>query len=147
MADIRHRIAVKAPREQVYNALATIEGLAGWWTRDTRGEAAPGKNIAFYFGGENPAAVMTVTEQGPNRVAWRCDEGPEEWLGTTVTFDLKREDEYTVVLFTHAGWQEPVEFMHHCSSRWAYFLFSLKAGIERGAATPWPDDEPIDNWG
>ncbi len=37
MADIRHRVGIAAPRERVYRALATREGLSGWWTRDVRG--------------------------------------------------------------------------------------------------------------
>jgi uncharacterized protein YndB with AHSA1/START domain len=32
MANIIHRIGIKASPDKVYRALATIEGLAGWWT-------------------------------------------------------------------------------------------------------------------
>ena len=42
------------------------------------------------------------------------------------TGDLKQEDDYTIVLFEHQGWKEPVEFMHHCSTKWATYLMSLK---------------------
>ena len=37
--------------------------------------------------------------------------------------------------------------MGHCSTKWAYFLLGLKAGLEGGKATPWPDDMPISSWG
>jgi hypothetical protein len=67
-------------------------------------------------------------------------EGADEWVGTTIAFDLTRQGDETVVLFTHAGWREPVEFMAHCSARWAYFLFSLKSYQETGKGTPFPDD-------
>ena len=63
-----------------------------------------------------------------------------EWVGTTVAFDLTHRDDESVVLFTHAGWREPTEFMAHCSARWAYFLLSLKRLLEHGAGTPFPDD-------
>ena len=53
----------------------------------------------------------------------------------------------TVLLFTHADWREPVEFMHHCSTKWAYFLLGLKAGFEGGSATPYPGDMAISRWG
>jgi hypothetical protein len=43
-------------------------------------------------------------------------------------------------MFTHADWREPVEFMAHCSARWAYFLLSLKSYAEIGKGTPFPDD-------
>ena len=45
MADIRHRVDIAAPRERVYQALATREGLSGWWTRDVWGEAEPGGEL------------------------------------------------------------------------------------------------------
>lgn len=49
----------------------------------------------------------------------------------------------TFVLFTHAGWREPVEFMHHCSTKWAVFLLSLKNWIERAEGRPHPYDVKI----
>ena len=66
--------------------------------------------------------------------------------GTEITFDLKRDGDETVVLFTHAGWGEPVEFMHHCTTAWGYFLMSLKHDVEAGAGNPFPDHEKISSW-
>jgi uncharacterized protein YndB with AHSA1/START domain len=147
MADIRHRVGIDAPIDQVYEALTTTEGLAAWWTRHVEGESVPGGRVAFYFGGPDAAAVMEVTElTPPTRVRWRCVEGPAEWLDTTIDFELAQHGDETVVLFTHGGWREPVEFMHHCSTRWAYFLIGLRAGLGGGKATPWPDDDKISSW-
>jgi hypothetical protein len=73
-------------------------------------------------------------------------DGPPEWLGTKIRFDLKREDDYTVILFRHEGWKEPVEFMYHCSTKWAVFLMSLKSLVETGAGQPSPNDVRISNW-
>ena len=40
MVDILHRIGVEqASPKQVYDALTTLDGLAGWWTEDTTGDA------------------------------------------------------------------------------------------------------------
>jgi hypothetical protein len=49
----------------------------------------------------------------------------------------------TFVLFKHANWMEPVEFMHHCSTKWATFLLSLRDFIERSAGRPVPNDLKI----
>ena len=38
MVDILHRIGATASQEDVYAALTTIDGLAGWWTEDTTGD-------------------------------------------------------------------------------------------------------------
>ena len=38
------------------------------------------------------------------------------------------------------GWKEPVEFMHHCSTKWATYLMSLKSLVETGKGEPNPND-------
>ena len=142
MPDIRHRVAITAPIESVYEAVATPEGISRWWTRDgVRGEGTEGSKLQFFFGQPDPAAIMEVTRLDPDgHVSWNCIEGADEWVGTTLTFDLTHNDDQTVVLFTHADWREPVEFMAHCSARWAYFLLSLKSLLETGRGTPFPED-------
>ena len=46
MADIIHRVGIKAPPSKVYAALSTIEGAAGWWTTETTGDSESSGNIA-----------------------------------------------------------------------------------------------------
>ena len=146
MPDILHRIGTTTAPEKVYDALTTIDGLGGWWTSDTQGDATTGGTITFRFG-DVGGFDMKVLEERPNeRVAWEVTDGPEEWVGTRISFDLKQEDGYTIVLFTHADWREPVEFMAHCSTKWATFLMSLKEMVETGAGAPHPEDVRISNW-
>ncbi|MFE0677351.1 SRPBCC domain-containing protein [Streptomyces sp. NPDC058867] len=145
MVDILHRIGVTSPPGDVYTALTTIDGLAGWWTRDTEGDSEVGGVIRFRFlpGGFD----MKVLEAAPaERVVWEVVDGPEEWIGTRVVFDLKQEDDFTIVLFRHEGWREQVEFMNHCSTKWAIYLMSLKKLVETGKGEPSPDDVMISNW-
>jgi hypothetical protein len=90
---------------------------------------------------------MEVVELEPaKRVRWQVAEGPPEWVGTHVTFDLSEVDGYTIVLFKHEGWEEPVEFMHHCSTKWASYLLSLKQLVETGTGAPAPRDVMISDW-
>jgi len=148
MADIRHRVGIAASPRRVYETLTTVEGLSGWWTRDADGDPHPGGTLRFFFGGSEPGAVMEVVELAPpHRVGWRCTNGVHEWVTTNITFELQPAPDETVLLFTHADWREPVEFMHHGSTKWAYFLLGPKAWLEGGEATPSPDDMPISSWG
>jgi uncharacterized protein YndB with AHSA1/START domain len=146
MVDILHRVGAKTPTpEKAYDALTTIDGLAGWWTKDTKGSPEVGGVLEFRF----PAGGfdMEVVEQRPSeRVVWRVVAGPVEWIGTTIEWDLRQDGDYTIALFAHRGWAEPVEFMHHCSTKWATFLMSLKSLVETGEGAPAPSDVPIDNW-
>ncbi len=91
MVDILHRIATTtATPEKLYDALTTVEGLAGWWTEKTTGDAGLGGKVEFRF--PDGGFVMEVEELRPSeRVVWRVVDGPEEWVGTTVEWDLRQD--------------------------------------------------------
>ena len=146
MVDILHRVGIKSQVADVYTALTTAEGLAGWWTTKTEGDGDEvGGVVQFRFGAGG--FDMKVLELDTDKhVLWEVVDGPEEWMGTHVRWDIAQADDYTVVLFKHEGWKEPVEFMHHCSTKWAIFLMSLKSLVETGKGNPDPDDVKIDNW-
>jgi uncharacterized protein YndB with AHSA1/START domain len=142
MLSILHKVGIKSSASDVYRALTTLQGLAGWWTTDTRGSSDPGEVIEFHFG--RGRADMRVLELDPEKhVAWQVTAAHPDWIGSKVSFELKPEGEQTTVLFRHEGWQEPNEFMHHCSTKWATFLLSLKAFVETGKGAPFPDDVQI----
>jgi uncharacterized protein YndB with AHSA1/START domain len=147
MPDILHRVGIKSSAKDAYKALTTIDGLAGWWTSTTKGDSKVGGQIHFQFG-DRGFFDTKVLELIPNeRVLWQVVDGPAEWVGTKIGFDLKQEGEQATVLFKHQGWKEPVEFMHHCSTKWAIFLMSLKSFVETGKGTPFPNDVRITlNW-
>ncbi|MFI7542608.1 SRPBCC domain-containing protein [Actinoplanes sp. NPDC049599] len=146
MVDILHKVGIKGSAAAVYAALTGTEGLAGWWTTDTAGD---GENVGgvltfrFAAGGFD----MKVRQLDPGkRVLWEVIDGPEEWIGTHVDWVLDQSGDYTVVLFHHQGWREPVDFMHHCSTKWATYLMSLKSLIETGKGAAHPHDVKIDSW-
>jgi uncharacterized protein YndB with AHSA1/START domain len=146
MVDILHKVGAKASLEDTYKALTSRDGLAAWWTYRASGEAGKvGGLLEFRF--ERGGFDMKVVELEPNaRVVWKVIDGPEEWIGTTINFDLKKDGDYSIVLFSHRGWKEPVEFLRHCSTKWAVFLVSLKSLLETGKGAPEPNDIKIDNW-
>ncbi len=147
MPDILHKVAIKASPNAVYRALTTLEGLAGWWTADTTGDCNVGGAILFRFG-DRGRIEMKVIELVPNRrVLWQVTGGPESWIGTKVSFDLSQDGDYTAILFKHAGWKEPSEFMHACSTKWAMFLMSMKSLFETGKGAAYPNDVHIGNRG
>jgi uncharacterized protein YndB with AHSA1/START domain len=151
MLDIVHRVGIKAPASQVYEALSTIDGLSRWWTTTTSGSSKVGGTIGFRFFIETGAEIggfdMDVLELVPNeKVRWRVKGGPAEWIGTDIEFVLSRQDEHTIVMFAHRGWREEVEFTAHCSTKWATFLLSLRDLLETGQGRPAPNDLRIGNW-
>jgi len=148
MVDILHRVGAQTPSpEKVYDALTTVEGLAGWWTEDVKGTGDEvGGVVAFRFPPVGGFDMEVLDLRPSERVTWRVVDGPEEWIGTTIDWQLSQQGDWTVVLFAHRGWAEPVEFMHHCSTKWGSFLLSLKALVETGRGAPAPRDVPISDW-
>ena len=151
MVDMLHRVGIQSSLDQVYRALSTREGVSGWWTNNTQGESKVGGALKFRFsdpsGVEIGGFAMKVLDLQPaKRVLWQVVDGPKEWIGTKISWELKQEGDYVIVLFKHLGWKEPVELMHHCSTKWAIFMMSLKSLVETGKGSPSPDDVKIDNW-
>ncbi|SDE37524.1 SRPBCC family protein [Glycomyces harbinensis] len=146
MVDILHRTGFEnTSTEKVYEALTTLDGLRGWWTGDTTGKTDLHDVIAFRF--PDGGFDMKITELAPGRrVEWEVVGGTPEWIGTKVHWDLKQDGDWAILLFKHEGWREPVEFMHHCSSKWGTFLISLKHFVETGKGEPAPNDVKTDNW-
>jgi hypothetical protein len=154
MPDILHKVGIKsASLNEVYTALTTIEGLSEWWTTNPQGDGSgdsPGDSrvggvLQFRFGAGG--FDMKVLELQPaRRVLWQVVDGPTEWIDTQISFELDQRGDWIIVLFKHEGWQAPVEFMHHCGTKWAVFLLSLKSLLETGKGSPWPNEIKLDSW-
>src|SRR5271156_3855118 len=99
MADILHKVGIKSSSVNgVFKALTTVEGLSAWWTTTTEGESNVGGVLRFRFGAGG--FDMRVLELDPaRRVLWQVVDGPEEWLGTKIGFDLEQRGDWTIVLF------------------------------------------------
>ena len=146
MAEINHRIGIAGSLDEIYAALTTNDGLSSWWwTTDTTGAGDVGSTIKFRFGGGGPD--FEVTELVKNAlVKWKHSGNvPEDWEGSEVSFELRKEKKEVIVLFRHFNWNEASEFMSHCSTKWAVFMLSLKDAIENGQGRPFPNDINIDH--
>ena len=147
MPDILHRVGMQGSPAQVYDAIATTKGLSHWWITGTTGETSVGGLVKVRPEKGDSGFDMRVVESKPGEVVrWQCEGGPPEWIGTQLTFRLLEKGPETYVLFTHAGWKDPLEFMHHCSTKWAVFLLSLKSLLETGKGAPWPNEIKLDSW-
>jgi len=143
MADILHRVAIKAPAAKVFWALSEEEGLGGWWTRNVQASSIVGAVNRFRFDDRGFNDMRVVELLPGKRVKWECVDGAAEWIRTILTFDLREQDGATMVLFAQRGWKEQVEFMHYCSTKWGVYLLSLKSLCETGRGAPYPDDVDI----
>jgi uncharacterized protein YndB with AHSA1/START domain len=95
--DIRKTVVLKAPIEKVWRAVATSEGIAGWWMPNTF-EPVVGHAFLLHSGhfGDSPCTVTEIDP--PHRVAF--DWG-KDW---NLAFELREVDGNTEFTLIHSGW-------------------------------------------
>ena len=125
MLNILHRVGIAAAPSRVFEALTTTDGISGWWA-EAHGDASQGGGFDFRGG------RLNVVQADAGLVKWRYSGPFQDWADTEIVFRIKPHDDQTVVLFSHEGWREPNEIMHHCSTKWAMYLLSLKDLVEKG---------------
>jgi uncharacterized protein YndB with AHSA1/START domain len=141
MATILLRMPVDADPKRSYDALATTDGVNGWWSNHTDGPNGVGSTMKVAF----PDVPMTfdfeVREEVPGeRVVWRCIAGPPEWVGTDVSFDVQVDGQRnTSVLFSHDGWATTEDSFPFIAYSWAQILPRLKKLVESGEKDPFFD--------
>jgi uncharacterized protein YndB with AHSA1/START domain len=136
---IFHRLLIETPAEKLYEAITTQEGLAGWWTTETTAKPEVGNVMRFAFGPDYFKEIRVEELKPYSKVKWRCLKGFEDWVGTTLTFELIPHAKGTVLLFHHDGWAAYTPEFASCSFDWALFFRSLKLLCETGKGSPYPD--------
>lgn len=138
--DYARRVAFRASSEQVFKAIATVEGLQGWWTTRVTGSDSPGGELRFEFEGLKEHIIMRVEEAtSPSSVRWTCVVHTEldDWDGTQVTFDIApRGAEGCELSFRHVGLRPSFDCYEMCEDGWEHFLTSLVGYVDRGEGTP-----------
>jgi uncharacterized protein YndB with AHSA1/START domain len=132
-------VAMAARPERVFEALTTLDGLAGWWTPAVGGTPTAGGEITFRFGDQ--AIVMRVAHvDPPASVVWTCVSHSKfpEWRDSTLRFDLRPHgDEHTWLAFQHVGLAPRLECYSQCEAGWHHYLASLAADVAGNGGSPW----------
>ena len=142
MPDIMHRIKIPAPPEQVYQALTTADGIRNWWTRDAELDQQTGGIGEFRFCGRRFVARVKVDElTPPTRVGWTVTNAA--WDGNTIQFDLEADGSNSWLSFTHRGFSKADQGYAGATTRWGYYLLSLRRYLQTGKGMPNPDDTDL----
>lgn len=138
MADLHHEISIDASPEKVYEAIATQEGLRGWWTGDSVAESRVGSVAEFGFYNRQFLFRMRIDELTPDkRVVWSCLGDHDEWRGTRLTWDISRKNGATLLHFVHGNWRSTTNFFASCNSTWGMLMYRLKDYVEGKASGPY----------
>ncbi len=140
--DYHYQFTVPASPKQVLEAISRIPA---WWTINMEGECRkPGDSFIVQFADVH-RTTQRVTEYVPGeRMVWLVTESHlpwlkdvEEWKGTEIVFEVRRDGSRTRLLFTHKGLTPTVECYEQCEKGWAFFLgTSLYKLITEGVGEP-----------
>lgn len=145
MTEIVHLIKIRASQESAFQAMSTVEGIRNWWTRDAVLAAEVGGAGEFGFYDHRMVIKIKIAElMPPHRVAWEpVSSTGGSFDGTTISFDLKSDGDVTSVLFAHRGFKSAGENVASATTRWGFYLLSLKRYLETGKGSPNPEDTEL----
>jgi uncharacterized protein YndB with AHSA1/START domain len=139
MSAIVQELTIEAKPEQVFHALTTPDGIAGWWSNHVTTEPKVGTltEVRFENGGVFHLEI-TDLEVG-KKVHWHVKLSPHDWEGSSITWDLTPISEGTKLLFSHHNlFVGPTGYsVEETRAGWEYFLPSLKSYLETGKGTPY----------
>jgi len=134
--DIVHSIDIETTPDRLYEAITKKAWLAGWWTPESNAEPKVGALNEFRFGPET-TLMFRVAELEPARhVAWSSVQGPPDWKGTHVTFDITPKGDAVNLRFSHTGFAADYELFATFNYLWAQNIRSLKLFLETGTGEP-----------
>jgi hypothetical protein len=127
MNDYKISFIVELRPKEVFDAIINVRG---WWGEDVQGNTdTVGDEFTYRVEGVH-FCKLRVTELIPNKkVTWLVldnnmsfVEDQTEWVGTTISFEIGRENGQTEVRFTHVGLQSQFECFDVCSDAWGSLM-------------------------
>lgn len=111
----------------VFNAVCSPQQ---WWPGEVQGNAAQLNDEFTYRYKEFHFTRQRVVEIIPDqKVVWlviesmiNYAEDKDEWLGTTINFEISVKDNKTQLRFTHQGLVPAVECFDSCSNSWTQII-------------------------
>ena len=124
-------ISIKALADDIFKAFTSKERLKGWWVKDLKRQRNNNVLVEFEFGATTVWMSMTV-DRPSWVIRWECIEGPKEWVGSTLTFEIVPAGEEAVLHLWHTGLKGSPDFYGRCNCTWGHYLYGLKLLVEPG---------------
>src|ERR1700730_401438 len=140
-SEIRHSVLIRAPREKVWSALTTADGIDGWWgTRGSEIDLRPGGKLTLRWCNWGPDQAINADRDcvvlevaRPKRFVFRW--GPAAESMTTVEFDLEEREGGTLVRLREHGFAPTPDgrkSLQGNSVGWGVVATLLKFYVEHG---------------
>jgi hypothetical protein len=126
-------IVDKTPSE----AFRAINYVRGWWGKGIEGKSdSLNDEFVFQVEGIHHSKQKVVELIPGKRVVWKVTDSTldfvkdkSEWTGTTISFDITKQDDKTEVRFTHAGLVPDIECYGRCSNAWTSIVNESLYGL------------------
>jgi uncharacterized protein YndB with AHSA1/START domain len=129
-----HLISFEAAPQKVFAALTITEGIRACWTADADldGEVGGAGELRFYGGGKL-TRIRIDKLVPPRRVVWTVvDSFRPEWVGSTITFDLRPTESGTELLFAQRGYPKADENYAICTTGCGIYFSRLQQHLVAG---------------
>src|SRR5512143_3500806 len=112
--DYELELSFSAPVEKLFQAVATEEGVRGWWTRFAEMDSRVGGRFHAAFPPAEFYATFTIGElTPPSLVLWECTDSRhpqsmgfhnlQDWIGTKIRFRCEADGDGSKLHFAHIG--------------------------------------------
>jgi uncharacterized protein YndB with AHSA1/START domain len=141
MSAVLTQFDVDAPRETLWKALTTRDGIRSWWTTQAEVPEGIGAVLALRFPDAPISWDLRVDEAVENeRLRWHCIGGPPPWVNTDIVFRLAdAPDGGTRLVFDHVGWKDAEEMVRIVTFGWVQMFLQLKGYVETSKPQPFFD--------
>jgi uncharacterized protein YndB with AHSA1/START domain len=139
MPDIFHQFPINASMRQVFQAVATPEGLDCWWTKRSAGTPTVGAEYELWFCPEYDWRAVVSRSVPDIEFELEMTKADNDWMGTHLGFHLAEKDGVTLVRFHHAGWPAANDHYRVSCFCWAMYLRLLKRYVEFGEKVPYEE--------
>jgi uncharacterized protein YndB with AHSA1/START domain len=137
-ADYQKTIRVHGDPEKLFDALTSVDGLAGWWVPVT-GSGVAGGELRFIMSSPDPLVIHVDEATRPAAVRWTVTECSflTDWIGTRPVFTITpAEDGGCELHFRHHGLTPDLDCIEMCTKGWDHYLASLRDYVEVGRGNP-----------
>ena len=126
MADSLHQIEIHTDARTLYQAITSDAGIKTWWTPLCYMAQQEGDNCRISY--ESMRLILFAQKLLPQkRVFWVCLDGPQDWLGTELWWEIKQLGPKLCRLdFKHMNWSRDDGLFPQANSMWGNLLNKLK---------------------
>ena len=130
---IYHLLHINSPKDQVFNALTSIEKLKLWYTTEVQGIFNLNEIIEFKFGSvdfHTKIIDLVVNE----KIVMECVATSLPLIGQKITYELDENDEKTRVRFSQDGFELLDDFYANMNFSASKYLESLRQFCQKGSS-------------